>query len=315
MVSINPHRNTSFDILKGIGIILVMFGHVLPTGFVHDLIYGFHMPLFFFCSGVFFKEKQLWEATLKDLKTLMIPYITFCLFLVVCSFVLVYFAGGEGPVFKPLDENCFVLYYTIWFLPCLFITRFLYRIISKFKNIAVITTLSGGGYLLAFVLQKKGINIPFFIDSALGMLLFYHFGFLFNKKGFANKRIPFWLSMSLLIVYSIFIWLVNPMVDIKENVFPIFLIVLSMVPIYALYQICCTFKSRFLSYCGMASLVIMGMHHPLFDLELPLLRMLHLPVFVEIIIVLGFTLFFTLLFYQLIIKYLPFLLGKTKKAH
>ena len=40
-------RLNQFDILKGIGIILVMFGHaILGNGLIHNLIYGFHMPLF-----------------------------------------------------------------------------------------------------------------------------------------------------------------------------------------------------------------------------------------------------------------------------
>lgn len=46
-------RISSIDILKGIGIILVMLGHALPhDSFVRTLIYTFHMPLFFWCSGL-----------------------------------------------------------------------------------------------------------------------------------------------------------------------------------------------------------------------------------------------------------------------
>lgn len=36
------------DILKGIGIILVVLGHVTQDKQVFQLIYAFHMPLFFF---------------------------------------------------------------------------------------------------------------------------------------------------------------------------------------------------------------------------------------------------------------------------
>lgn len=65
-------RLEQFDILKGVGIILVMFGHAIPNGFMHNWIYGFHLPLFFFCSGFFFKEKPLVDATVKDIKGLLI---------------------------------------------------------------------------------------------------------------------------------------------------------------------------------------------------------------------------------------------------
>lgn len=41
------NRDSQLDILKGIGILLVVFAHVCHS----DFIYLFHMPLFFFLSG------------------------------------------------------------------------------------------------------------------------------------------------------------------------------------------------------------------------------------------------------------------------
>ncbi len=47
------------DIAKGIGIILVVTGHLLPVAAgLHVLIYSFHMPLFFFLSGFFLGQDQ-----------------------------------------------------------------------------------------------------------------------------------------------------------------------------------------------------------------------------------------------------------------
>ena len=245
----------------------------------------------------------------------MIPYITFCFVLIVTSIILKYLSNGEGPLFKPLDENCFILYYTIWFLPCLFLTRLLYRVIFKIHKIWIVTLLYGVGYLTAYVLKMKGINLPFFIDSALCMLLFYHIGFLFNHTGLINKRIPLWISILILVFYIIFVWLVEPQVNVKDNVFPVYLIVLSMVPIYALYQICRKINSRFLAYCGAASLGIMGLHHPIYDVAMvPIMNRLTLPMFVEYIIMVVITLVVTLILYQLIVKFTPFLLGKPRKA-
>ena len=39
------------DVLKGIGIILVVIGHVNTKGFLVQWLYTFHMPLFFALSG------------------------------------------------------------------------------------------------------------------------------------------------------------------------------------------------------------------------------------------------------------------------
>lgn len=44
-------RDFFIDVLKGWGIILVIWGH--SSQFLFNEIYSFHMPLFFFCRDVF----------------------------------------------------------------------------------------------------------------------------------------------------------------------------------------------------------------------------------------------------------------------
>ena len=85
------------DYAKGIGIILVVYGHVLRGIYnaemhlseifynVSDsLVYGFHMPLFFFLSGFFFTKclnKRGTTSFLADkAKALLYPYIVWMLF-------------------------------------------------------------------------------------------------------------------------------------------------------------------------------------------------------------------------------------------
>lgn len=60
-VTNSKSRNIYFDILKGIAIILVAYGHVLQTfnsnwesSIIGKTIYAFHMPLFMLISGYFF---------------------------------------------------------------------------------------------------------------------------------------------------------------------------------------------------------------------------------------------------------------------
>lgn len=52
------HRNDNLDVLKGLGILLVVIGHseyvLRGKGELFNLIYSVHMPLFFLISGVFF---------------------------------------------------------------------------------------------------------------------------------------------------------------------------------------------------------------------------------------------------------------------
>ena len=53
------------DVLKGIGIILVVVGHVYLNRTVRDWLYSFHMPLFFLAAGWVYKEKPI----LTDIKS------------------------------------------------------------------------------------------------------------------------------------------------------------------------------------------------------------------------------------------------------
>lgn len=305
-------RLNQFDILKGIGIILVMFGHAISgSGFAHNLIYGFHMPLFFFCSGFFFKDKSLKESTIKDVKGLLIPWATFCCVLILCSFMLHFLSNGPGPRFQPLDENCYILYRTIWFLVCLFFVRLFYRLIAKLCNNMIVNILCLGWYFLSFALKCCNINIPFFIDSALAMLLFFHLGRVFHEQEWYKYQQPMWINIGLMIAYVLFVWLVAPLVNIKENQFPIYLLVLSIIPIWVLYQICCTINSPFLSYCGAVSLTIMGLHHPIYDVVMsPIFNRVAFPQSIEIVLMVVLTLIIVLIIDTLIMKYARYFLGK-----
>lgn len=79
------------DVAKGLGIILVSFGHIrngagesvwLPAlNTSIDCIYLFHMPLFYFLGGLTFSSRRPFGDFLKTkAKTLLIPYYVFSLY-------------------------------------------------------------------------------------------------------------------------------------------------------------------------------------------------------------------------------------------
>ena len=73
----NNKRIAWLDIAKGIAIICTIIGHNIPVGGnVRNLIFSFHMPLFFILAGYTIKEipyNQFSKATFKDFKRLIIP--------------------------------------------------------------------------------------------------------------------------------------------------------------------------------------------------------------------------------------------------
>jgi fucose 4-O-acetylase-like acetyltransferase len=73
-------RSNFIDVAKGIGISLVVLGHntvLLPKGTkMISVIFSFHMPLFFFLSGVFFNPSTSLRTTITSkLDSLLKPYI------------------------------------------------------------------------------------------------------------------------------------------------------------------------------------------------------------------------------------------------
>ena len=52
------NRDHSLDILRGIAIIFVIFGHVTRDADLQAYIWGFHMPIFFFISGMLYNPSK-----------------------------------------------------------------------------------------------------------------------------------------------------------------------------------------------------------------------------------------------------------------
>lgn len=79
-------RNETYDLMKGIALILMMLCHLVYTdGPVKQFIYSFHMPLFFILAGVFAKDitqiPSFKQYTIKNAKRLLLPYVVTMLML------------------------------------------------------------------------------------------------------------------------------------------------------------------------------------------------------------------------------------------
>lgn len=73
------NRITYIDYVKTIGIFLVVLGHQPITNItLHDWIFSFHMPLFFFISGFLVKaeldNKKFFKNNLRSLIVVILPY-------------------------------------------------------------------------------------------------------------------------------------------------------------------------------------------------------------------------------------------------
>ncbi|MBR3988301.1 MAG: acyltransferase family protein [Clostridia bacterium] len=192
------------DIAKGIGIILVIIGH-LGVPYTDLWIYTFHMPLFFFLSGVVFSGiKYKFKVFLvKRIKALVIPYfaLSFGIFLFF-TFLYVYHdkTGTTPPYFVrgALDTpvNMFVKflvqrgYCTVWFLACLFVAEIIFYFVSKAakRNLIVMSAISSAICIGGLVYYRLGgTTLPWNIDTALIAQFFMCMGYLFSNSTSLTK--------------------------------------------------------------------------------------------------------------------------------
>lgn len=134
-------RNQIIDIAKGIGILLVVYGHCgLP--FSGSLILYFHMPLFFFLSGWTFKENDtVKDFIVKRIRRLYLPFVfinAFFLFLNPILFAMGFEKNKFGcteiltNAAKILSfQNCEPIVSQCWYLLGLFSVSILFKIIHS----------------------------------------------------------------------------------------------------------------------------------------------------------------------------------------
>lgn len=129
--------NMTFCILSALTIIMVVAGHcgyhIMTVGELFPY-YSFHVPLFMFISGYFYKdseEEHPLNYVKKKLRRLIVPYLIWNLVYGLISWAMrsAGFAMGEGISFKTLFIEPFVhgyqfIYnYAAWFVPVLFVVE------------------------------------------------------------------------------------------------------------------------------------------------------------------------------------------------
>lgn len=179
-----PEKNRIFyfDLIKCVGIICVIYGHVEIFGFgiissvATDLIYTFNMPLFFFVSGYLaFKSRKTINYYLsnawKKVSLLLIPTIVFSLFYALAYKTEVDFTDGFGKYwFGVALFECFIIYYIISLVTKTEKSQLILMVFLSIAGIAYLSTGVGDKYLEVLELNHLTKYLHFF---TLGMLANY----------------------------------------------------------------------------------------------------------------------------------------------
>lgn len=221
----SKNRIEYIDLVRGVGIILMITCHTGVPGIVHKVIYGFHMPLFFFISGLFYKPgryNSLVEVLKKASKQFLLPYISFS----VVQWGIWLFTDANGifplaPLLKCFwvnTDSTLKFAKALWFLTAMFWVQPIYYCLSTYiKNNcmrSVTVCLIGiGGVLVNFLPFVLPLSIG---QSFMGVVL-YHIAVLMKEENIYErilnqKSIVIILEVSI----SLFIILINGSISMKS---------------------------------------------------------------------------------------------------
>ncbi len=223
----NSKRISWVDSAKGIGIIFVVYGHVargifesgLPINskffkYVDNIIYTFHIPLFFFLAGLFF-FKTLKKGHLYFLKHkicyILYPYLLWSLIQGIIMIKFSKFTNSERS-FSELYNILFMPIDQFWFLYSLFFIFLLSSLIyfnEKLIESKVYTYFILFLLIIIFLFQNKIIKLPFFWFIFHNIVYFFSgiVFYLFLKK-IKKFNLKCWFLI-FLILFIIFQYLFN----------------------------------------------------------------------------------------------------------
>lgn len=197
-------REVWIDTARGIAILLVVLGHIFPVEHkVNQIIYSFHVPIFFIISGMLLSiNYDKWicmsfkDIAIKKIKEYMYPYLIFSIISIPTSFVSIV----KADAFDILKETITLEgYLTLWFLPTLLFSELLFVfVVKKTRNVKFQVLIVFGiiimatyvikaffgviyGYTTIEIIKECVITLNNEITRSLIASVFIFFGFYFNK--------------------------------------------------------------------------------------------------------------------------------------
>ena len=288
-------RKDNIDILKGIGIILMVLGHMhFNDAVFNKYIFGFHMPLFFLVSGyLYHRPESFGKAVVKKAKTMLIPYYTFGMAYYFLWIIAVY--DGETHILSPLFSILFKvteglpIESALWFLPVLMLTYFLYYALER--NISAISLRATAVLIITFsgclVTEILYEHIFGGIGTAMSAIGFFFIGHMAaenkDKSVIINRIIGKWYVFVLLLILNTVMIFMNEKVNMRTGewaVVPVsYINALLATLLYCKISVWIAGKeiiSRAVKYIGKNSIVFLCTNHLAIIVSSKLLGFMHM---------------------------------------
>ena len=344
-------RLSYFDLAKGFGILLVVYGHIeYISEEMRGWISSFHMPLFFVISGMLIAYKceenlSVKDAITKKAKGILVPYLWFS--------IIYFFIDIMNVLLHKIDMKTFcenaissITFYgvsVLWFLPALFIGEI--TAIILVRNIKIKYLLIPVSLLIAIIVYFFQMKISYIYDANIEILyitslvnfvrvfirgiiasFFVVTGYcifnVFLRKNECFSFIELIIGIVLFIV-NIFLSKINGCVDfhyiVLRNV-PMFFIS-AILGSMAIILISKNIKPiAFIQFFGKNSLAIMATHIHCYVLYAGIRTAWFIDTFVTraksyifMFNIMVFTMIFECIIVLILNKFFPFVLGKNVK--
>lgn len=271
-------RDVTIDIAKGIGIYLVCLGHTTSNEIVLKWIYSFHMPLFFFLSGVFHSQSEnYFEFFKRKTKSLLVPYLFFATTLFLFFLLISRKIGFSAKENLSVKENFIGIFIgteiknfsqvswggQLWFLLALFLVANIMYFVKKLSlksqilvNILMILT-------NIYLSKKIDFYLPWCFLTVLMAFNFYWIGNYFKKDILNIKNVPNFILIGLISI-NLITGFLNKRVEMYGNFYGnlvLFFIASYSGVLFLIFFIKKFIKKlKFLEYIGKNSLIILAYH-------------------------------------------------------
>lgn len=269
-------RELWVDYAKAIGIMLVVYGHVargicqsfnsMNANFqlIDSVIYSFHMPLFFFLSGIFFvastKKHGHKKMLLSKIDTILYPYILWSLLQGMLEFWLSTYTNGQvtlTEVFSLLWEPRAQFWFLYTLLFCFLIASVIFRLLSI--NAAIFFGISITTYLLHDHFTSWSLT-----SMITNNLVFFALGILFNKQSSQDTFSSPWTLVFFSLLFVACQYYFHITLNLSYHTHSLLSLLLAIVSIFFVASLSSVLanliQSKFLAFIGSASLAIYLMH-------------------------------------------------------
>ena len=290
--SLASKRIAWIDNAKDFAIFFIVFGHIILNGPLCHYVNSFHVPFFFFLSGLTFSAKKApKEFFVEKVKRILVPYWVFSLISIALYLLLGEYASkelGKTDSLLSLGQCIYGMFYgargnglmnwnrPLWFLPCLFFLLSISYIIKRFvfrnNEKKLLTVISFAVCLGGFTLMYRfGFfpELPFGMTQAASASPFFTLGILVRQ--FLSDPIkPISLRLIFKIPLGVFFIAVGAYVDrinsygvgFSYNRFGIFwaYFVAAFSGIFGWCLLASLFRFKALEYVGKNTLSVLLMH-------------------------------------------------------